>query len=326
MNQKHLLWLLAGISLVFGCSKTARQDETPGAEEAVLELTENPQGVFVIDGSLSEFKDGKMQWKANMYAGDTVGWTGEKMEAVRAYDGATRTFYRVEANGEYWVHDYYIAGPAVPAVICSAETVLYTRPDPGSVARTGTVTLPKYTIVAMLPDDNYTDDFIPVAAFVNLGQPGERWVKIKNISWDPNDVNAVKITRAAAVVKNPVSHKELLENAIKMIAESSSFNNMQNDPALFELEVTNNLELLTEWKDYTVISDWVNVRELPTINSNAAGRLNRGDIVMITAASKEVITLESAGEGTEKVSGIWLRTDQGTWVFSAYVIPYPAAQ
>jgi hypothetical protein len=246
----------------------------------------------VLDGSLNEIReDGKVYWKASVSAGDTTGWTGEKQELQYA-NGNKRTFYRVLSDGaEYWVQEYFIAGPAVPAVITGEETVLYTKPEPSAVSRTGIVTLPGFTLVAMLDDDNLTDDFIRIAAFLSDVRPIERYVKIKDISWDQNDVGGVKLARIAAVTKNPAAHKELLKNAMEMLGKGKSLygvpETLNYEPDLFELKVTNNLELVSNGETYYTVQNQVNVRDLPTINSNVVEKLPLSKPVFIVAKSKK---------------------------------------
>ena len=325
MKKQFIPLLLLVFFAGFACSKTADQAETANADsggtsEVYIESDAAPEGVVLLDGSLNELKDdGKMHWKAGINAGDTVGWTGEKTEAVRAYDGEKRTFYRVLSNGDYWIQDYFIYGPAEPAVITGDETVLYTKPDPSAVARTGTVTLPKYTLVAMRPDDDLTDDFIPIAAALGGAKPDERWVRIKDISWDSNDVGGVKLARVAAATKNSAAHKELLKNAMEMILKGSRFydvpDNVRNDPALFELEITNNLEFNIP-EIYFVTQDSVNLRDLPTVNGNIVGKIAIFDSVTINAKSKKQEKLEVNGE---KFEGVWCRTEDGNWVFSSFI-------
>ena len=324
MSLKPFFWLLAGMFLVSSCSKTdTRQAETgsPEGEEVVLELSADPLGVFVLDGSLNEIReDGKVYWKSAVNAGDTVNWTDEKQE-LQYSNGNKRIFYRVLSDGtEYWVQEYFIAGPAVPAVIANNDAVLYTKPEPSSVARTGTVTLPKFTLVAMLDDDNLTDDFIRIAAFLGEARPAERYVKIKDISWDQNDVGGVKLTRIAAVTKNPAAHKELLKNAMEILEKGKSFfgvsENLSFEPALFELEVTNNLEILSAGEPYYTVQNSVNARDLPTINGNIVEKLPQFKPVFIVAKSKKEEKLKI---NDEEISGVWLRTDGGNWIFSHYL-------
>ena len=330
MNRKWVLLLLAVLLFIFGCTKTAKDNGSSGhlhdAEEELIDPSDfSSLGVFVLEGSYSELRDdGKMYWKAGANAGDTADWTGEAREAIRSYDGEKRNFYKVYLNGqELWVQDYFIAGPAVPAVIVNDETVLYTKPDLSSVARSGTVTLPKYSIVGMLHDDDLTDDFIPIAAFVNLAVPGERWVRVRDISWDPNSVGAVKLARVAAVTKNPSAHKELLKNAMEMAINGKSFADVpslvNHDPALFELELTNNLERLSSPQQYVAaFTDTVNKRDLPSLNSNVTGSLSEGERFLVYYKTKQFLVLDAPEGETEKPKGVWLGTDDGYWVFSAY--------
>ena len=333
MNKKLLTLLIPVLIFILGCSKSAQKEADEANAQTEGEIPFDgiftvPQGVFIIDGYYCiEKDDGKMDFKAYLNAGDTVNWTGEKKDAVRAYDGETRVFYRVEveekgAMADYWVHDYYIAGPAVPAVIVSAETVLYTRPDPSAVARTGTVTLPQYMLVAMLDDDDLTDDFIPVTAQAPNGRLEGRYVKIKDISWDPNDIGGVKIARAASITTVAAARKELLKNAMDIISNGKNLYNvpayLNFDPALFELEVTGNLELLDNPVEYTVTDETVNSRDLPSITGNITGTMAQGETFWVKARTKNEITLNVSDEESEKPKGRWLLAEGGYWVFSAY--------
>ena len=330
MNKKLLIFIIVVMAFVFGCSKNAQNGDLTNSntenEEIYTEMSGTQLGVFLIDGHYCfENDEGKMQFKAYLNAGDTVNWTGEKKEAVRHYDGVVRTYYRVELNGDFWVHDYYITGPAQPAVITSDETVLYTRPDPSAVARTGTVTLPKYTLVAMMEDDDLTDEYIPITVLVPSGRLEGRYVKIKDISWDQNDVGGVKLARVASTTQNSAARKELLKNAMEMIGNGSNFYNVpmniNHDPVLFELEVTDNLEILTVNQYGIVYGSKAIFRDIPSINGNITRRLVEGDfeIFTITAKSKKTETLEI---DDEKISGIWLKTLEDDWVFNYNVEPY----
>jgi hypothetical protein len=345
MKTKYILIffvvLTAALFVMCGGSKPAQNEAEQNSAEQTVEETENveesealalpPEGVFVIDGSLSELRaDGKMHWKSNFNAGDTVGWTGEKKEAVRAYDGQTRTFYRVKADGDYWVHDYFIAGPAMPAVITGAETVLYTKPEPAAVARSGIVTLPKYTLIAMFQDTNVDDVYMPVAVHLGGALPETRYVKIEDISWVSADVNTVKLARIASFTKNPAARRELQSTAMELAGQSASFSHVaeevQYDSVLFELEMTNNLESVGAELEYMVTSETLNIRELPSLDAATTGAMKQGDLFWVTARSKNEVTLE-AGEGeTEKPKGVWLRLGEGHWVFSAFAVPNPALQ
>ena len=328
MNRKPVFLLILVLLIILGCAKTAQNAQDPEQNQIEKEENIDPAGysslgVFVVEGSLSELKDdGKMYWKASANAGDTVEWTGEKTDAVRSYDGAARTFYKVYFNGqELWVQDYYIAGPAVPAVIVNDDTVLYTKPNLSSVARTGTVTLPKYSIVGMLHDEDLADDFIPIAAFLNLSVPGERWVRIKDISWDANDTGSVKLARVAAVTKNAAAHKELLKNAMEMAENGKMFGGVPGsvnyDPGLFELTVTNNLEIPEDgWNRYFALEDSVNVRDLPSINGNLVRKMEQYESVIIVAKSK---TAEKIKVDDQEISGVWFRIEDGNWVFSHFM-------
>ena len=330
MNIKKIFFPFALLLIIFGCTKPAESNDVPGSvhseeEEYIEPVNSMAQGVFVIDGSLTELKDdGKMHWKISLNAGETVDWTGELMEAVRAYDGATRKFYKVYFNGEeLWAHDYYIYGPAVPAVIVSEETVLYTKPDLGSVAKSGIVTLPKYTIVAMVHDEKPVGDFMMVAAFLSLGVPGERWIKSNDISWDVNDVAVIKYARSAAATKVPASRKELFKNAMETASNGRRLNGLplrfNFDPGLFELEITNNLQEISAGEEYIVGDEAINKRDMPSLNSNIVGQFKPGDVITVTARSKNSVKLEVEDE---EINGVWLRTIEGDWVFSYYVIPY----
>jgi hypothetical protein len=332
MKAKCILWLLAGFVLFFGCSKPAQNPGVPSQEDAeAFVLYEKGQelGVLLTEASLMLLReDGKMEWKANLNAGDTVVWKDEKKDAVRAYDGVTRTFYRVEMEGDYWVQDYAIAGPAVPAVITADETVLYTKPDLTSVARRGSISIPKYTLVALLDDNDPTDQFVKITARVEgAANPSisELYVKLENISSDYNDVGCAKLARIASLTTNPASRKELLKNAIQMAEKGSRFyhvaGGLNDDPALFELELTDNLERLDNQVHYRVTSDTVNIRDLPSVNSNVTGTMTEGDDFWVSLRTKREISLPAAEEGADPIKGRWLRTENGNWVFSAYVTP-----
>ena len=338
MKAKCILWLLTGLVLIFGCTKPAAEPKTETVAE-VSDFEESeiyfydpgvPQGVFVIDGALHERRsDGRMYWKANINAGDTVEWAGEIQEAVRS-DGEKRNFCRVIAEvtkdkkEEFWVQHYYIYGPAVPAIIVNTDAVLYNRPDPGAVARSGTVTLSKYTFVAMIQDDDLTDEFIPIAAQLGGSSPAERWVKVQDLSWDVSVVAGVKLARSAAAQPNVAARKRILDDAMKTLSGSNLRipDMVRNDPALFELELSDNLDLLSERRDYRVNTDLVNVRDFPSTNSNVVDQLNSGKVVTITARSKKKVTIKATEEGEEDMTGQWFRTENGSWIFSYFLDSY----
>ena len=332
MNIKTIMLPVAFLLLVFGCTKPDQADDVSvivheEEEEIAAEPVNNaPQGVFVIDGSLTELKaDGKMHWKISLSAGEKVDWTGELMEAVRAYDGATRKFYKVYYNGEeLWAHDYFIYGPAVPAVIVSDETVLYTKPDLGSVARSGIVTLPKYTIIAMLHEEKPAGEFMLVAAFLNQGVPGERWIKSNDISWDVYDVAAIRYARSAAATGIPASsRRELLKNAVAAASDGRKLYDLpmrfDYDLGLIELEMTNNLLQISRSEEYRVGDEAVNKRDMPSITGNITGQYKPGEEFIVIARSKNPVKLEVEDK---EIEGVWLRTIEGDWVFSYYVMPY----
>jgi len=335
---KQILWclVLTAVFFVCACSKSNKpvqkedtQNEETESQDITEPVTETEMGVILTEASLMELReDGKMYWKANINAGDTVEWKNEEKSAVRAYDGLTRTFFRVDANGDYWVQDYAIAGPAIPAVIVSDETVLYTKPDITSVARRGAITIPKFALVAMLADDAPSGQFVKISARVEgSANPSisELYVKTENISSDYNDVGCVKLARIASGTKNPAARKELLKNAMELAYRGNKFNQtpaeLSDDPALFELELTDNLERLDGQVNYIVTADKVNMRDLPSVNSNVAGTMSEGDDFWVSFRTKNETSLPAAEEGAEPVKGRWLRTESGLWVFSAYTAP-----
>jgi len=331
-GNKLFVLFLACLFFVCACNKSDKKQEPDAlpeeeAETFVIEEPTVPQGVLVIDGSLQVEKGGKMEWKAAISAGETVDWTGEKKEAILAYNNSKRNFYRVQAEltkgvkEDFWVQEYFIYGPGKPAVIINDDAVLYSRPDPGAVERTGKVTLPKYTFVAMIQDDDVTDDFIPIGAQLGLASTTERWVKLKDISWDPSVAEGIKLARKAASQPNVAARREMLADAMaKMSRGSLSIPPLvRNDPALFELEFANNLEVLSPQKDFMVNTDSVNVRDFPSITSNVVDQYNSGKVVTITARSKNRTTIKATSEDGEDMTGQWCRTQDGTWIFSFFL-------
>ncbi|MDR2701363.1 MAG: hypothetical protein LBB72_02915 [Spirochaetaceae bacterium] len=336
MKKILCLLVLTGVFFVCACSRTEKpaQQEGPQNNEEIESfiITEQPAmefGVILTDASLLELRDdGKMYWKASINAGDTVGWKNEEKSAVRAYDGLTRTFYLVDADGDYWVQDYAIAGPAIPAVIVADETILYTKPDLTSVARRGAITVPKYALVAMLADDTSTGQFVKISARVEgSANPSisELYVKIENISSDYNDIGCVKLARIASGTRNPAARKELLKNAMELAYKGKRLNQtpagLSDDPALFELELTDNLERLDGQVNYVVTTERVNMRDMPSLDSNVAGTMTQGDDFWVSFRTRREISLPVAEEGAEPVKGRWLRTESGLWVFSGYAAP-----
>ncbi|MDR2071889.1 MAG: SH3 domain-containing protein [Spirochaetaceae bacterium] len=330
--KKMVIFLLSTvIVLVPSCSKPKPDAEALQLEETVPEEPAETvlHGVLLTDAGLWEVRaDGKIYWKSQLNAGDTVIWTGEQQDYRRNYDNAQRTFYRVNAEGDYWVQDYAIAGPAEPGVIVTADTILYTRPEITSVVRTGNITLPQYTLVAVFPDDNPADEFIKISARLEgTANPpvSERYIKIQNISTDPNDIGCIKLARMASLTGNPLVKGELLKNALGIARQSRYFSQTaqgaESDPVFFELEVTNNLERLANGASYMVTADTVNIRDVPSLSGNVKGALRQGDTFWITAKTKQEITLE-APEGEEKPKGVWYRAENG-WIFSAYTVPNP---
>jgi hypothetical protein len=304
-----------------------QETETPEPEEAFKQ----PLGVILTEASLQELRDdGKMYWKANLSAGDTVIWKDETMNAVRSYDNQRRDFYRVDFDGgDYWVQDYAIAGPAEPAVIVADDTLLYTRPEPTAVARTGNVSIPRYSLVALLPDEDISDDYVKITARLEgTSNPpvSDRYVKAQNVSTDTNDVGAVKLVRIASATGNPTVRAELVRNALDFARKSLFLNqtaaNHNYDPVFFELEVTGNLERLASEERYMVTADTVNVRETPSVTAKAVTALSQGTTVWITAKTKRTVTLD-APEGEEAPKGVWYKTGDGGWIFGAYIVSVP---
>jgi hypothetical protein len=322
---------LAAFFSFFGC---APKTDAPGAAaegDAVETAEALPQGVILTEASLLELKeDGKVHWKSNLNAADTVIWKDEKRDLVRAYDGQSRTFYRVDLDGDYWVQDYAVAGPAEAAVIVAADTVLYSRPDLTSPLRSGTVSLPRYSIAALLPDDNIADSFVKITARLEGAanpQISERHVKIDAISTDPNDVGAVKLARIASGTENPVVRKELLKNAMEMAGRgrylSRSVEESGGDPVLFELILTDNIERFDALVHYFVTAGTVNLRDMPSTVGQSLETLEQGDSFSVTGRTKREVTLKAA-EGETPPKGVWLWVDSGGWIFSAYAAPNPA--
>jgi len=337
-GNKFFVLFLACLFIVCACTKSdKKQEESEPQEEesdALFVIAEPGQELAVIltDASLQELRDdGKMYWKANLSAGDTVVWKNEEKEAIRSYDGLKRTFYRVYMDGDYWVQDYAIEGPAMPAVITVDETILYTQPDLTAVARRGNISIPKYTLVALMNDDDPADQFAKISAWLDgTSNPAvtELYVKADNVSSDYNDIGCVKLARIASVTKNPAARKELLKNAMEMAEKSRRLNmvavGLNDEPALFELELTNNLDRLEVPVNYIISSDTVNIRDLPSVDSNVVGVMSWGDSFWVSLQTKREITLAAAEEGAPPPKGRWLRTEDGNWVFGAYAV-LPAA-
>ncbi|GHV85654.1 hypothetical protein AGMMS50230_12620 [Spirochaetia bacterium] len=333
--MKKTVYLLPLFVLCFisACSKSPPPSEA--GQETVSGTVEPgaPQGVILTEASLLELRgDGKVYWKANLNAGDTVDWKDEKQDLVRAYDGLVRTFFRVDMEGDYWVQDYAIAGPAKLAVTI-ADTVLYTKPDLTSPVKTGTVSMPPYTILALLPDDDPSDDFVKVSARLEgAANPSvsERYVKVQNISSDPNYAGAVKLARIASVTENPVVRVELLKNAMELAGTGRFLNqataSTENDPALFELELTGNLEVLDVPLNYFVTADTVDVRNLPSASGTIAASISQGETFLVVAKTKREQTLKAAEE-EEPPKGFWYLAngnDWSGWIFGAYIASNPA--
>jgi hypothetical protein len=317
------------------CSKPEPGSEAEGIPESggegpVLEETgQSLHGVILTEAGLWELRaDGKIYWKSQLNAGDTVNWNGEQQSYHRNYDNAVRNFYRVEADGDYWVQDYAIAGPAEPGVVVAPDTVLYTKPDPTSPVRAGNVSLPQYTLVAVFPDEDPTDNYIKVSARLEgTSNPpiSERYVKVENVSTDPNDIGAVKLARIASATENAVVRAELLRNALDIARQSRFLSRtaaeLGGEPAFFELELTDNLEQLASRTSYMVTSDTVNIRDIPAVSGKVVATLNQGDTLWVSAKTKRETTL-AAPEGEEKPKGAWFKTDNG-WVFGAYIALNP---
>jgi uncharacterized protein YgiM (DUF1202 family) len=332
--------LPALVLLVFcldSCSKPPKTAETGAEPEEteIQELTEEAAGqslgVILTEASLQELRDdGKMYWKANLNAGDTVIWKDEKMNAVRSYDNQRRDFYRVDFDGgDYWVQDYAIAGPAEPAVIIAEDTLLYTKPEPTSIAGTGNISIPRYSLVALLPDEDISDDYVKITARLEgTSNPpvNERYVKAQNVSTDINDVGAVKLVRIASVTKNPAVRAELVRNALDFARKSLFLNQIaaefNYDPVFFELELMGNLERLAGEQNYIVTSDTINVRETPSVSAKVLTTLSQGSTVWVSAKTKREVTLD-AEEGAEPPRGAWYKTADGGWIFGAYIVPNP---
>lgn len=332
LKMTRLVFLALVLVFCWSCSKAPEAAEESAEEETELaEEIRVPHGVLLTDAGLWEVRsDGKIYWKSQLNAGDTVIWTGEQQNYRRNYDNEERTFFRVNADGDFWVQDYAIAGPAEPAVVIAADTVLYTKPDLTSPARTGNIVLPRYTLVAVLQDENGGNgDFVQISARLEgTSNPpvNDRYIKVQNLSIDPNDIGCVKLVRIAAATENPVVRAELLNNALIMAQQSRSLSqtalDLDNDPALFELELTDNLERLANQVNYLVTAETVNVRSMPSITAAVSGTLNQGDTVWITVKTKRELVLDAA-EGEEKPRGAWYRTEQGGWIFGAYIVPNP---
>jgi hypothetical protein len=192
------------------------------------------------------------------------------------------------------------------------------------------VSLPRYSIAALLPDDNMADSFVKITARLEGAanpQVSDRYVKIENISTDPNDVGAVKLARIASGTENPVVRKELLKNAMEMAGKgpylSRSIDETGGDPVLFELVLTDNIELLETPVNYLVTADTVNLRDIPSTGGENLGTLGQGDAFYVAGKTKREVTLK-APEGETPPKGVWLWNASGGWIFSAYAVPNPA--
>ncbi|MDR2553047.1 MAG: hypothetical protein LBD31_07790 [Treponema sp.] len=340
ITEKTVFLFMGLLVLALSCSRPAE----PAAAEAETETADSgeeaPQfGVLLTEAGLWEVRaDGKIHWKSQLNAGDTVIWKGEKQNHRRSYDNAERTFYRVDAEGDYWVQDYAIAGPAVPAVITAAGTVLYTRPDLASPARTGNITMPRYALAALLPDDDPGDEFVRISARLE-GAPNpqvlERYVKAQNLSTDPAGVEAVKLVRLALAAENAVVRMELLKNALDVARQSGSLGqaaqDAEYDPVLFELAVSDNLERFENPRNFIVASETAQLREQPWVSAEVTGAVKQGDTLWITAQTKQETALESPVRGGgapekpegEKLTGVWYREQKGGWVFGAGLVANP---
>jgi len=328
IDMKHFYCLFLAALVLCGCTK--KKEAEPTVEQEEILISNDPAvelGIILTEASLMELKeDGKMYWKANLNAADTVIWKNEQKDAPRSFDGQVRTFYRVEMDGDYWVQDYAIAGPAKPAVITTDETILYTKPDITAVAKRGNITVPKYALVAVLDKFVESNQFVMISARLEgAGDPSisELYVKAENVSMNNDDVGAVKLARIASVTKNASARKELLKNAMKLAEGSKSFNSiaagLNDDLALFELELTDNLDRLDVQGNYVVTADSVNKREFPSVDGTVAGTMSYGDVFWVSLRTKKTVSLPSPEEGEPPLKGRWLRTEDGRWVFSAFV-------
>jgi hypothetical protein len=339
MKQIFFRVLALSVAVLVFCLGSCSKPRETGAEETETEAQALPEaeaaaeplGVILTEASLQELRDdGKMYWKADLSAGDTVIWKDEKMNAVRSYDNQRRDFYRVAFDGkDYWVQDYAIAGPAEPALIVAEDTLLYTKPEPTAIARTGNISIPRYSLVALLPDEDISDDYVKITARLEgTSNPpvSDRYVKAQNVSTDINDVGAVKLVRIASATKNPAVRAELVRNALDFARKSlflgQTAAELDYDPVFFELELMGNLERLVSGERYMVTFDTVNVRETPALSAKVLAARTQGDTVLVTAKTKKEITLD-APEGEEPPKGVWYMTDEGGWIFSAYVVPAP---
>ncbi len=184
---KYGLFAVCASMLVFtSCSKKENPVPVAPSEPAPVESVPvepaKPQyklgnGVVVYDecGIYTE-KDGKMVYRDSLYAGYTVdaviGDDGnmESKDAVRDYDGQTRTFCRFIKDGEsYWIQDAFIVLADYPAIVTSTavlysdmtiESMKSTAIDPGTIVAISRADDPHYVAVSYYSNGLRTGNFI----------------------------------------------------------------------------------------------------------------------------------------------------------------------
>ncbi|GHU13877.1 hypothetical protein FACS1894161_4210 [Spirochaetia bacterium] len=285
--------------------KTQDIDEPESAEPFVS------TGVVLTRASVWELQaDGKLKWARYINAGETVEWPDEGLRKfVNTSNNQENEYYHVYAGGDYWIRDYAVTGPAAPGVILAPETVLYSRPDLGSITTGRNKTIRQYSIVAVHPE--MTGDFVEISAYYVLGGQyyvfNNLWVKKENVSIASDDVKGISLYQLALATEDPIVKRELLNNALTV---SSSFDDLV-EREFTEMAYADRIENIKA-QNFRVAEDELNVFDRPDEDAGiVVDYLYRGDTVTAIAKTKEAAAHYDA---------YWYKIEKPWgWVFGAWL-------
>ncbi len=229
--------LLAVSILLSSCSKkeetqTVQEPETsvvassesaaPKKPEAAAKKISTSNAVVLYDecGIYVE-KNGKMVSAGLSYAGyrlDAVvqaDGSMESKEAIRDYDGETRTFCRFIEDGEsYWIQDAFVALADYPAIV-NSKAVLYGEMDIGSM-KSSAIEEGKVVAITLTDDPS----FVEVAYYSNGLKTGY-YIKSDRVSYDANDlfIEQYLLNKKIQEINKKMSKAEEKDNRDIIVAE-----------------------------------------------------------------------------------------------------------
>ncbi len=196
-------------------------------EDGISKWTENEQGIMVFEES-SEL--GELVQVFMIRDHDNPDEFIPEMKTALRADFLQRDFYHVMTDDgqELWMQDYYLAVNAVPGIILTENTFLYSEPD-ASTDYIDARKFPQYHFVGIHESES-NDDFLCVSAFVyKWFEPGvsilveKQYVRADAVTSDPVDAEVLNLLHAAESLDNKTQKQEVLINAL---LKGGNFNNL----------------------------------------------------------------------------------------------------